>query len=316
MRNYRAFAWFTLAFNVLVILWGAFVRATGSGAGCGDHWPLCNGQVNPLGNARINTMIEFGHRTTSGLALIFVIVLFVLTLRRFPKGSFARRAAGYSLIAIFIEALVGAGIVLLRLVEHDQSVDRAVSIAIHLVNTLFLVGALTLTALAASEKTPRWKWPERESTDRFWALGLIASFAALGAMGALTALGDTLFPAITFTQELKEKFDPEMRRHFLQNIRVFHPILAVCWVGALWAWLSNLWLKEPSIRARSSWLLWLAAAQLAVGATNVLMLAPIGLQILHLLWANVLWILFVSIVFSAASRWQPGAFSGISESTP
>ena len=47
-RNFTRFAWLTLGFLILVILWGAFVRATGSGAGCGNHWPLCNGVVVPL----------------------------------------------------------------------------------------------------------------------------------------------------------------------------------------------------------------------------------------------------------------------------
>ena len=60
-RLLTRFAWFTVFYNVLVILWGALVRASGSGAGCGNHWPLCNGQVIPV-SPGWHTVIEFTHR--------------------------------------------------------------------------------------------------------------------------------------------------------------------------------------------------------------------------------------------------------------
>lgn len=311
MPKYRRFAWFTLAFCVLVILWGAFVRATGSGAGCGDHWPLCNGSVVPE-IKKINTVIEFGHRISSGLSLLLVIGLFFYTRRLFPRGSFARKAAGYSLFAIVLEALIGAGIVLLRLVEHDQSLDRAISIALHLVNTLFLVAALTLTALASYSATPRWRFPYAGS-DRTWSRTLLTAFALLGALGALTALGDTLFPVTNLAQEFRDKF--EARRHFLQNIRVFHPILAVLWAGSLWYWISGLWGRMPFIKSRATILLWIVAAQLVFGMMNVALLAPIWLQLVHLLWADIIWIFLVSTLFLAASEWRPGDNSGIPRGT-
>src|ERR1043165_6000488 len=72
-RTFTRFAWFTLTITVVVIVWGAVVRATGSGAGCGSHWPLCNGVVVPIA-PRAATVIEFVHRLTSGLAMILSIV--------------------------------------------------------------------------------------------------------------------------------------------------------------------------------------------------------------------------------------------------
>lgn len=296
--NYVRYAWFTLVYCVAVILWGAFVRASGSGAGCGEHWPLCNGAVIPRAE-HVKTMIEYSHRLTSGLSLIFVLVLFFYTRRLFPRGSFSRKAAGYALIAIILEAMIGAFLVILRLVEHDQSVDRIISISFHLVNTLFLLGALVVTAMAPSEPTPRWRWPVG-GAERWWVRGILVGFALLGALGAMTALGDTLFPSTSLSDAIREKLAG--RGHFLQQIRVFHPLLAVAWAGTLWWWLANLWEAQPALKGRAQLLLWLTAGNLVLGAINVLLLAPIWIQILHLLWAETLWILLASLVFSAASR--------------
>lgn len=295
MRKYRAFAWINLAYCVAVILWGAYVRATGSGAGCGSHWPLCNGEVVPRAE-RVQTLIEFSHRLSSGLSLLFVLALFVWTRRLFPKNSFQRKAAALSLIAIIIEALIGAMIVLLRLVEHDHSIDRAVSISLHLVNTLFLLAALTVTAMAPQESNPRWRLPPGKL--RNWSRVLLLAFLFLGALGALTALGDTLFPVERSIEGALEK------QHFLERIRILHPLAALAWFGLLWAWVFSFVEHSEALAGRAKGVLALAAANLLLGLVNVLLHAPIPVQILHLLLAELLWILLVSLVFSAASRWQ------------
>src|SRR5437764_4034200 len=82
------YAWVVVAYNILVILWGALVRATGSGAGCGNHWPLCNGQVIPL-SPRIDTVIEFTHRMMTGGASFIVLGLLVWTFRATVRGQAA-----------------------------------------------------------------------------------------------------------------------------------------------------------------------------------------------------------------------------------
>lgn len=299
-NGFYRYSWFTLIFCVLVILWGAMVRATGSGAGCGDHWPLCNGTVVPT-SEQMKTWIEYSHRLSSGISLLLVIALYVIARRMYPAGNFVRTSARYSLIAIIIEALIGAAIVLLRLVEHDQSLDRAISIALHLVNTLFLLGSLTLTAVSVHENEPRWRWPGT-SKERWKVRGVLLGFALVGALGALTALGDTLFPVTNLAEELRQKF--EGRRHFLEQIRLFHPLFAVAWVGAAWVWMASITERLDFLKPRAKVFLWLAAGNLAFGLANVLLLAPIWMQIVHLLWAEVLWILLVSFVFSAASRWR------------
>lgn len=298
LKAYRAFSWFTLLYCVGVILWGAYVRATGSGAGCGSHWPLCNGQVLPRAE-RIQTIIEFSHRLSSGLSLLFVLVLFVWTWRLFVKGSFQRKAAALSLLAIILEALVGAMLVLLRLVEHDQSVDRAISISLHLVNTLFLLGVLTVTAIAAGES--RAAWLPKEKKERYWIYGLLAGFALLGALGALTALGDTLFPATSLGEGLSRDLE---KRHFLERIRIFHPIIALAWFGGPWVWLARVQERDPELKRLVRGLMAVVLTNLGLGLLNVLLLAPIWMQIVHLLVADILWILFVSLVFSLSCRWR------------
>ena len=107
-----------LAYNLAVILWGAYVRASGSGAGCGAHWPLCNGEVIPRAPS-IATLVEYSHRLTSGLALLGVVALMVWTWRVWGRGHPARRGALLSLIFILTEAAVGAGLVLFELVADN-----------------------------------------------------------------------------------------------------------------------------------------------------------------------------------------------------
>src|SRR3984893_16617991 len=101
------YAWTVVAYNVLVILWGALVRATGSGAGCGNHWPLCNGQVIPL-SPRVDTIIEFTHRCMTGGSTFLVLGLLVWTFRGAAKGQAARVLAMASMVLLLNEAFLGA----------------------------------------------------------------------------------------------------------------------------------------------------------------------------------------------------------------
>src|SRR6266540_6286398 len=108
LDRFAKYAWFALAFNLLVIVWGAFVRASGSGAGCGSHWPLCNGEVVPV-NPSIERVIEFTHRGMSGVALLLVLGMVIWAFRAYPPGR-VRRGAVASMIFILIEALIGAAL--------------------------------------------------------------------------------------------------------------------------------------------------------------------------------------------------------------
>lgn len=301
MNRFKKFAVFCLSYNVLVILWGAYVRATGSGAGCGSHWPLCNGEVIPRPE-RIQTWIELTHRLSSGLCLVFAIGLMVWAWKTFPKKHPARTAANWTFGLTISEALVGAALVLLALVEHDQSVRRAVSISIHLVNTLFLLGALTLTVryskLPLDFTAPKKLLSEK---PKRWFLTSLVAVLLLGTTGALTALGDTLFQSKSLASGFASDFARDS--HFLVKLRVFHPAIAVLTAIVLYLFseFSIRWSETQEGAQGSDAKTWaralqgLVLIQMVIGGTNLLLLAPVGLQMVHLLLADLVWISFVML---------------------
>lgn len=284
----------TLGWNVVVILWGAFVRATGSGAGCGSHWPLCNGSVVPRAPAA-ETLIELTHRLTSGVALLLVAWLTVACFRATARRHPLRRAAMASLVLILVEAAIGAGLVLFELVGENASAVRAGYMAVHLLNTFLLLAALTATWwLAAGGEAIRRRGP---------GVGHLAAAAAglllVGATGAVAALGDTLFPAASLAAGVAE--DLSATAHFLVRLRVLHPLVAVA-VAAYLLFLPQL--VDAGRRGRTPRRLGgavslLALVQLGAGAVNVGLLAPVWMQLVHLLLADALWIAFV--LFAAAT---------------
>lgn len=199
-------AWATLGYTIGVILWGAYVRASGSGAGCGSHWPTCHGEVLPRAPTTA-TVIELTHRVTSGLALISVVVQLVLSRRAFAPGHLARRASGWSLFFMVTEALVGAGLVIFEKVAHDKSLARGWWMGAHLINTFMLIASMALVVFAASREGPAFARPKGRP-----ALLLGAGLGALlltGVSGAVAALGDTLFPADSFREGFAMDLHPE-----------------------------------------------------------------------------------------------------------
>ncbi|MCK6625368.1 MAG: COX15/CtaA family protein [Anaerolineae bacterium] len=300
LDRFAKYTWGVLAYNLAVILWGAYVRASGSGAGCGSHWPLCNGEVIPRA-PQVETMIEFGHRLSSGLALLMVVVMVVWAFRIYAKGHPVRWGAGLSMFFMVTEALVGAGLVLFELVAGDTSAARAWVIAIHLINTFLLLAALTLTAWWASGGRP----VQFKSQGKLgWALALaFLAMLFLGASGAVTALGDTLFPASSLAEGWQQKFLPTA--HFLVRLRLWHPLIAIA-VGAyimVVMGVVNTRQPNPLARRMSRIFTVLYFIQLASGALNVVLLAPIWLQLWHLLLSDLLWIMLV--LFAARAFAQP-----------
>lgn len=276
-------AWLALAINLITVLGGTLVRATGSGAGCGESWPSCHGALLP-GLADFHTRVEFAHRFTSGLALLSVLALFVQVYRKYARGSQARRAVQWTAVAIIVESLLGAWLVLARLVEDDASVMRAISVPVHLVNTLFLLGALTAAAWILTAHEPL-RWP-REERGKLIAAGV--GLLILSATGAVTALADTLFPLDTLQLGLSAQADATA--HFLTRLRVVHPVVAVV-VSGLLIYLAASIYEQTQTHARA--LLLLIGLQLVLGVANVLLFTPVTIQVLHLLVADLLWVVLV-----------------------
>ena len=298
MRKYRHFAIGVLAYTLAVILWGALVRATGSGAGCGQHWPLCNGQVVPR-DPILATVIELTHRVTSGLILVAAIGLVVLARRNFPRGHPVQKAAWVTLGLVIVEAAVGAGIVLLQLVAANASALRAGYIAVHLVNTLLLVAALTTTVWLAGlgrEWNPATAEPRSRRPLRV-GLGLML---VVSASGAIVSLGDTLFPGTSLAAGLAADLDPTA--HFLVRLRIWHPLIAVG-VGLYVMMIAarHLGVGPPTTRRIARTVVALVATQWLIGLSNLIFLAPIGLQLVHLGVANLLWIALVALYLAVAA---------------
>ena len=291
----RRFAWGVLAYNVAVILWGAYVRATGSGAGCGSHWPLCTGQVIPRGAATA-TLVEFSHRLTSGLALLAVVALAIWVRRACPQGHPARRGAVWSLIFILGEAAIGAGLVLFELVADNATMARALFMGAHLVNTFVLLAFLTLTADWLSNRgAPVLLRGGASALHPGVALALSLGavlILATGTSGAVAALGDTLYPSASVGEAMRA--DLSVTSHFLIRLRVLHPAIAVATALLLMFGAPRLAAGESERPRRLAWALSVAAAlQLVAGFLNVVLLAPVWMQLVHLLLADVVWIVFV-----------------------
>lgn len=301
LNGYAKYAWGVLAFNVLVVLWGAFVRATGSGAGCGNHWPSCNGAVIPWSSAT-ETMIEFTHRATSGIAFLLVVVLLIRAFKTYPKGHRVRLGAALAMLFMITETLVGAGLVLFQLVAYNLSATRAIVMAIHLVNTFLLFGALTVTAWWASGGRPIQL---KGQGWMGWLLGLgCVGMLILGASGGVTALGDTLFPAGSLIEGLQDELSSTA--HFLVRLRIYHPLIAIG-VGIYLIVVAHIFNKGPraSVMTKTVARIFsgLYLLQLMIGSVNVVLLAPVWLQLVHLFLTDLLLILLV--IFLAEAFAQP-----------
>ena len=299
------FAWAVLAFNLAVILWGAYVRATGSGAGCGGHWPLCNGEAIPRAPS-VATMIEYSHRVSSGLALLAVVALAVATWRGRPKGDPARRGALAAVALMVSEAALGAALVLFRLVAENESMARAMFVGAHLFNTFLLLGALALTAhWAAGGARIGLAGRRREA----WSFAIaLLGLLIVGTSGAVAALGDTLHPATTLTQALQQDLSPTSQ--LLLRLRVLHPLLAAATAVFLLMLAVRIRREngQPEVRNSARRVILLVLLQIALGLANMGLLAPIWLQLVHLLLADFVWLattLFAARVFALEADRSP-----------
>ena len=302
MTRLARFAWTVLLGNVAVILWGGFVRATGSGAGCGSHWPTCNGVVVPRSGS-VATLIEVSHRFTSGAAFGAVLLLLALIFVKTPRRHPARRSALYAMLFMLGEVVIGAAIVLLGHVAMDPSALHGVFTELHAGNTFLLLGALTLTGHHLSRGTDAA--PLRIAGRRGLVLTLAQAFLGLAltfASGAIAALGDTLFPSHSLREGLTQ--DLSKGAHMFLHLRTLHPIFAliafVLVVGAA----SDIRGRDDvskKARSRATLVITVVSVQMLLGAVNLWLLVPVATQILHLACADALFISLVLLTAHALS---------------
>jgi heme A synthase len=290
MTRFPKTAWLTVVVTVFVILWGAVVRATGSGAGCGNNWPTCNGEVVPLSGSA-ETAIEFIHRITSAGLGLLIVALLVMARRRFPAGHRVRRAALATFALVIVESLVGAGLVLFEQTGDFEGVSRAYWQAGHFVNTMLLLGAATLTAWWATAG-PAGHDRVATPTERRWIGAVAGAMLLLGVSGAIAALGDTLFPVDSFAEGLERELSST--GHVFERLRIYHPAIAIGG-GLLAVWVANRLAETRPGRVEriARGVAVLVLVQLGVGTVNALLAAPVWIQIVHLLLADMLWMAIV-----------------------
>jgi heme a synthase len=302
LSGFAKYAWFVLAYNVLVILWGVFLRASLSGDGCGEHWLTCGGEVVPSA-PELKTQIEFFHRITSILAGFVVIGLLISAIVKWVKNKSAQnrlllRMSTASLLFIIIEGVIGGLLVLTGNTAANWTPTRPFWMAAHLVNTFTLIAVLALTAWFASggksfslSKAPR-------KVLFLLALAVVGIFI-VGMSGSIAALSSMLFPSSSLSEGIARDFTATS--HYLLRLRVFHPILSILtsvYLIFLAGWLRKKSENNETVTRWSNVLSVLILMQVAFGAITLLTLAPILMQLGHLFLADAVWISFVLLTAS------------------
>jgi len=279
-----------LIYTFFVIIWGAFVRASGSGDGCGAHWPSCEGDFL-LQAPDAKKMIEYTHRASSGLYGIFVFILSIWTMLSKKTSRTVKIFSAGVLFFTIAESLIGAKLVLSGLVGSNTSFARAVVMVIHLTNTLILVACNAGVIFFLDQKT---KFAEREKIKTAMkAYGpVLLLFFLTGASGALAALGDTLYPSENLLAGFAMDIDPASP--LIIKLRSLHPVFAFSLVGLI------LWFTDPG-KYMGMVLIGLSISTLIVGLINLVLLAPIYMQLLHLGMVMMFWVVCLMYVFGETS---------------
>lgn len=302
-QNFATAVWTVLAYSCVVILFGAFVRASLSGDGCGTSWPLCGDAILPS-TSDLKRLIEFTHRATSGLTLLFVAGLYVMARKRFEVGDIVRKSAGWALVFTLVSAGIGALLVIFSWVTHDRSLGRAITMPLHLINTFLLLGSLTICAYTATHR-------EKVSLKNQGPVGtalkasLIGMFV-LGASGAISAMGKTAFSTeLEATQSLADRLNLHLgeNAHVLLRGGISHPLLATS-IAVMILMVCNFVTSRRDSREVHQWAKVTAGfilVELAFGVLNLVMSAPVWMQLVHLALALGAWISIVMLAVTAAS---------------
>ena len=295
--SYTIFAWTTLAFTLLVIVWGGYVSASGAGDGCGDSWPLCGELLEAsTPSTSVDTLVELAHRLTSGLALLAVVALTLWSRRRFRPGHPARYWAAMGLFFMVIESLFGAALVIFQLVDMNVSLARALVQPVHLTNTYLLMGALASAAWWSEPRRPA-SGMNPPQTTRLVVTALVAVIV-VSALGTAASLASTVFPSESFLDGLRSDFSPDA--HYLIRLRIWHPVTALG-LGVYLFWLSR-HLGQQRPQGTPHVVTGIFVTQMGVGLLDAALLAPIGVQMMHLLLAHLMWLSVLALWLDLTSE--------------
>lgn len=297
-QKFTIYLKYLIVYTLIVILWGAWVRISHSGDGCGDTWPLCKGVLIPEAE-RGKTWVEYLHRLTSGIFGIAILVMYLRARKIFSSDHLARRWALLSLIFTISEALLGAKLVLFKLVGTNDSPFRAFAMSLHLINSLALTACIYLT-YEFSKKDAWIKYPKSLSFP-LQGRWLILMFWLIGTSGAIAALANTLYPSQSLWEGFVQDFSSES--HYLIRLRTYHPLLGVLLGGGL-SFLAkymgdfNSEKRSYDFQMRAYLLSLLGGMGVCLGALTLFSLSPFYLKILHLLVAHLIWLALVAWIQS------------------
>ncbi len=143
LRAWSRFTWLAAAATFFLIAFGGFVRISESGLGCGDDWPLCNGQLIP--DMSFATFIEFGHRIIAAIVAVLVVTVAITAWKWGAGGDMVwtrlKRAGLVAVLLVIIQIMLGAVTVWLEL--------PPASVILHLGTAMLLLGLLIAAALTA-----------------------------------------------------------------------------------------------------------------------------------------------------------------------
>lgn len=256
-------------YTLIVIFWGAWVRISHSGDGCGDHWPLCQAEFIPDLTEK-KTFIEYFHRLMTGA--YGIIVFFIFFKLRNHARELVRKLNFWLLVLMITEALIGALLVKLSLVTVNDSYMRLLFMILHQLNSFMLTG---VTYLLFKSINPDFNFKPSKK---------LVLFLVVSVTGAIAALSVTLFPSISLLQGIIDDFSHDS--HIFIKLRVVHPFLAVTIMSGFMVWL---FMKNQTRFALE------ILFAMFIGVITLVTLSPVGLKIAHLGIAHVLWARFLSL---------------------
>ena len=274
---------FLWLYSILIIIWGAWVRISKSGDGCGTSWPLCNDTIIPdTGN--IHTLIELTHRLSTGVYGVLVILLVIWTFKLFPITHAVRKIALFVLSLTILEALIGAKLVLFGLVGENTGIYRIIVMSLHQVTSVLLTGSIAkayyVTTLA----------PENKINSPYLISILKIMFLLIIATGGVAALSNTVFPSSSILEGLMTDLNPTS--HILLKLRIIHPVLALLLTFTMIFILLRLYKDDPKYVVRLSTCI---IVGVTIGIITLVTLSPVYMKLIHLTVAHIIWSVMVKV---------------------